>query len=109
MTTKEKAAGRAATTAKASLTDRFYPPPRPQSTSHPKIPPRPANRRAKTHTPLRLTWRDRAALGMLGLAGNLQGARHLTAMERAAGWDVFAGLLRRFVASGAKGTQTGAA
>lgn len=61
-----------------------------------KVPPRPANREARTTAPC-LTWADYAALAMLALAMQLQGSIHLSVLERQGGWAVFGALLNRFV------------
>jgi len=63
-----------------------------------RIPSRLANRSVQTATPPRReTSRDRAALTLLALAGNLQRSVHLTRAERTTGWGVFEMLLTRFV------------
>jgi hypothetical protein len=46
-----------------------------------------------------MTWRERAALSMMALAGNLQQSRHLSPRDRARAWGLFAALLARFVDS----------
>ena len=55
-----------------------------------KIPPRPANRHARNG-------RDRMALCLLSLAGNLQESAHLSRRDRRTGWAVFAVLLSRLL------------
>jgi hypothetical protein len=46
-----------------------------------------------------MTWRDRAALSLLALAGNLQSGRHLSRSERTQAWGIFEALLLRFIDS----------
>jgi len=63
-----------------------------------KIPPRPANRPGRTQTPARgANQRDRTALTLLGLAGNLQQSATLSSAERTVGWALFQKLLLRFL------------
>jgi len=62
------------------------------------VPPRPANRPGRTQTPARgANQRDRTALTLLGLAGNLQQSATLSSAERTVGWALFQKLLLRFL------------
>jgi len=88
----QAARGNGTATGKRKAT-RNYPNSRPMSTYRPKIPQRAANRTTKTQ----MTWRDRAALSLLALAGNLQAAQHLSRRDEVQGWGLFSVLLQEFI------------